>query len=95
MKKRILGMAATVLLTGVAITTAAQAKDVVVGVLYPLTGPVAQVGKDAVAAVRTAIQIINGSYDLDMPLAKGKGLTGLGGAKISIIVGDHAQNKLF
>ncbi len=89
MQKRILGLAATALLAGVAITTAAQAKEVVIGVLYPLTGPVAQVGKDAVAAVKTAIQIINGSYDLDMPLAKNKGLSGLGGAKISMIVGDH------
>ena len=89
MKKRFLGLAATAMLAGVAITTAAQAKDVVIGVLYPLSGPVAQVGKDAVAAVKTAIQIINGSYDLDMPLAKDKGLTGLGGAKIKIIVGDH------
>ena len=40
MKKRIFGLAATALLAGVAITTAAQAKDVVIGVLYPLTGPV-------------------------------------------------------
>ena len=30
------------------------AEDVKIGVLYPLTGPVAQVGKDAVAAVKTA-----------------------------------------
>ena len=31
------------------------AEDVKIGVLYPLTGPVAQVGKDAVAAVKTAV----------------------------------------
>ncbi len=65
------------------------AESVKIGVLYPLTGPVAQVGKDAVAAVRTAIDIINNSHDIDMPLAKDKGLSGLGGAKISIVVGDH------
>lgn len=65
------------------------ATDVKIGVLYPLTGPVAQVGKDAVAAVKTAMDIINNSHDIDMPLAKGKGLSGLGGAKISIVVGDH------
>ena len=35
------------------------AEDVKIGVLYPLTGPVAQVGKDAVSAVKTALDIIN------------------------------------
>lgn len=71
-------------------STAANSAEVVkIGVLYPLTGPVAQVGKDAVAAVETAIDIINNSHDLDMPLAKARGLPGLGGAKIEIVVGDH------
>jgi branched-chain amino acid transport system substrate-binding protein len=69
---------------------AAQAAETVrIGVLYPLTGPVAQVGKDAVSAVETALDIINNSHDLDMPLAKDKGLAGLGGATIEIVVGDH------
>jgi len=71
------------------ITPAKAAEGVKIGVLYPLTGPVAQVGKDAVAAVEAAIDIINNSHDLDMPLAKSEGLPGLNGAKISIIVGDH------
>ena len=31
------------------------AQDVKLGVLYPLTGPVAQVGKDAVAAVKAVL----------------------------------------
>ena len=65
------------------------AENVKVGVLYPLTGPVAQVGKDAVAAVKTALDLINNSHDIDIPLAKNKGLPGLDGAKISIVVGDH------
>src|SRR6056300_1269031 len=66
------------------------AEDVKIGVLYPLTGPVAQVGKDAVAAVKTALDIINNSHNIPgMPLAKDAGLKGLGGGKISIVVGDH------
>ena len=65
------------------------AENVKVGVLYPLTGPVAQVGKDAVAAVKTALDLINNSHNIDIPLAKNKGLSGLNGAKISIVVGDH------
>ncbi len=64
-------------------------ENVKVGVLYPLTGPVAQVGKDAVAAVKTALDLINNSHDIDIPLAKNKGLSGLNGAKISIVIGDH------
>ena len=56
------------------------AQDVKIGVLYPLTGPVAQVGKDAVAAVKTALDIINNSHNIPgMPLAKDAGLKGLGG----------------
>lgn len=65
------------------------AEEVKIGVLYPLTGPVAQVGKDAVAAVQAALDIINNSHDLDMPLARSEGLPGLGGARITIVVGDH------
>ncbi|MGI9385925.1 MAG: ABC transporter substrate-binding protein, partial [Methyloligellaceae bacterium] len=88
MRIRVLGLAAALCFAGVT-AVCAQEKDVTVGVLYPLSGPVAQVGKDAVAAVKTAMEIINTKVDLDMPLAKGEGLTGLGGAKIQIIVGDH------
>ncbi len=79
----------SVLLTLSCLSAVNAAENVKIGVLYPLTGPVAQVGKDAVAAVRTAMDIINNSHDIDMPLAKSKGLPGLGGAKISIVVGDH------
>ena len=70
--------------------TISAAENVKIGVLYPLTGPVAQVGKDAVAAVQTALDIINNSHNIPgMPLAKDAGLKGLGGGKISIVVGDH------
>lgn len=68
---------------------ATAADEVVIGVLYPLSGPVAQVGIDAVAALNTAVEIINEESDLNVPLAKGKGLPNLGGAKIRLIVADH------
>jgi branched-chain amino acid transport system substrate-binding protein len=68
--------------------TAAE-NEVVIGVIYPLSGPVAQVGIDAVAAIETAVEIINEESDLNLPLAKGKGLPNLAGAKIRIIVADH------
>ena len=63
--------------------------EVVIGVLYPLTGSVAQVGIDAVAAVKTAVEIINEDVDLNVPLGPGVGLPNLGGAKVRIIVVDH------
>lgn len=85
MKQKIL----TFLLTLTFASTLNAAEAVKIGVLYPLTGPVAQVGKDAVSAVQTAMDIINNSHDIDMPLAGSKGLPGLGGAQISIVVGDH------
>ena len=70
------------------VSTTAIAEDVKIGVIYPLTGPVAQVGKDAVAALETAVDIINNSHNIDMPLARNKGLSN--GRKIKIIVADHA-----
>ena len=68
--------------------TAAE-KEVVIGVMYPLSGSAAQAGIDAVAALNTALEIINEESSLNLPLAKGKGLPNLGGAKIRIIVADH------
>lgn len=71
-------------------TVAAQAQqEVKIGAIYPLSGPVAQVGLDAVAALKTVEEIVNEGADLPLPLAKSKGLPGLKGAKIKLIVADH------
>ena len=67
----------------------AQAREVVIGVLYPLSGPVAQAGVDAKAAAETAAEIVNTRQDLDLPLARTEGLPGLGGAKLRLIFVDH------
>ncbi len=76
-------------LISLALTSISHAKEVVIGVLYPLSGPVAQVGIDAVAAVNTAVEIANEDVKLDVPLGAGKGLPGLGGATVRVIVVDH------
>jgi branched-chain amino acid transport system substrate-binding protein len=77
-------------LAAIFFASAAQAQqEIRIAVIQPLSGPVAQVGLDAVAAVRTAVEIINEGADLPLPLARGKGLAGLGGAKVRIIVVDH------
>ena len=67
----------------------AQPKDVVIGVTYPLSGPVAQVGIDCVNAVRLAAEIVNGKHDLALPLARTEGLPGLGGAKVRLVIADN------
>jgi len=67
----------------------AQPKDVVIGVTYPLSGPVAQVGIDCVNAVKLAAEIVNGKHDLALPLARTEGLPGLGGAKLRLVIVDN------
>ncbi len=66
-----------------------KANEVKIGVLLPLTGPVAQIGLDAKAAIETAVDIINNKTDLNIPLAKTEGLPGLKGAKLKVVIVDH------
>ena len=68
------------------------ADDVIIGAIYPLTGPAAPAGADLRQAAELAIDIINGDYDLDLPLARGNGLPNLGGKKIKYIFTDHQGN---
>jgi branched-chain amino acid transport system substrate-binding protein len=73
-----------------AIVRAQAVKEVVIGALYPLSGASAQMGVDAKHGFETALDLINTAHpDLDMPLAKGSGLAGLGGAKLRIVYADH------
>jgi branched-chain amino acid transport system substrate-binding protein len=81
------GVAAATMLGGS--RAQAQVSEVVIGALYPMTGASAQVSVDAQHAFNTALDIINKSYDLDLPLAKGEGLPGLGGAKVRLVTADH------
>src|SRR5438105_3811470 len=68
---------------------ATQPKEVVIGVLYPLSGNAAQVGLDCVNAVKLAADIVNNDVNVNVPLGKGEGLPGLGGAKIRLVIVDH------
>jgi branched-chain amino acid transport system substrate-binding protein len=87
MKVRYLAAVCGAVIVGATSVQAQQ--DVKVGVLYPLSGPVAQSGIDAVAAVKTAVEIVNEGADLPLALAQTKGLPRLGGAKISLVIVDH------
>jgi branched-chain amino acid transport system substrate-binding protein len=65
-------------------------KEIVIGVIYPMSGPVAQVGADAAAAVNAMVDIVNNKHEgLNIPLAAGEGLPNLGGAKVRVIIADH------
>jgi branched-chain amino acid transport system substrate-binding protein len=68
----------------------ARAADKVIriGALYPLTGNIASTGLDCRRGAELAVDIINGKYDLDLPLARGEGLPNLGGAKIELVFAD-------
>ncbi|MFE1603245.1 ABC transporter substrate-binding protein [Methylobacterium sp. ID0610] len=83
------GGAGALALSGLGLSPARAADEVVVGVLYAMSGASAQVGVDARHAIETALDVINASHDLDLPLAKGAGLPGLGGAKIRLVFADH------
>jgi len=67
----------------------AQTSEVVIGVIYPLSGASAQIGVDAQKAFETAAEIVNKNYDFDLPMARGEGLPGLGGAKVRLVFADH------
>jgi branched-chain amino acid transport system substrate-binding protein len=71
------------------IAARAQAPEVAIGIIYPLSGASAQIGVDAQKSFETALDIINKDFDFDLPLARGEGLPGLGGAKIRLVFADH------
>ena len=66
------------------------AKEIKIGTIYPMSGAAAVTGVELMNGIKLAAEIVNGAYpDLDLPLAKGKGLANLGGAKVVIVSGDH------
>ena len=69
---------------------AAQPKEVVIGVIYPMSGPSAQAGIDNKPAFEIAAEIANGTTALPFPFYQRlKGMPGLKGAKVRLIFADH------
>ncbi len=68
---------------------ASAQQEIKIGVIYPLTGPAASTGHVLLEGVKLAAEIVNGKYNLNMPLGKEEGLPNLKGAKIVIVSGDH------
>ncbi|WP_159010326.1 ABC transporter substrate-binding protein [Bradyrhizobium sp. S69] len=91
--RRTLLLGGTAALAASSLPASAQnADEIRIGLTYPLSGNSAQIGVDAQKAYETAAEIINNDYDFDLPLAKGQGLPGLGGAKVRLIFADHQSD---
>jgi branched-chain amino acid transport system substrate-binding protein len=68
----------------------AQAKEVVIGVPYPMSGAIGQAGVDGKVAFELARDIANGDVDVPFPLYQRiKGMPNLGGAKVRLVIADH------
>jgi branched-chain amino acid transport system substrate-binding protein len=90
-RRKVLQASAVTALAMIGSRTMAQSPaEIVIGVIYPLSGSSAQVGIDAKIALETAVDVINNAHPtLDLPTAGTAGLAGLGGAKIRLIFADH------
>lgn len=86
---KVSGMAVAVVLTALLAMSAAAADKVRIGAIYPLTGPAGSTGAELKDAITLAADIINGKYDLDLPLARTEGLPNLKGAQVEVVFGDH------
>jgi branched-chain amino acid transport system substrate-binding protein len=63
-------------------------KVIKIGAVYPLTGNIASTGLDCRRGAELAVDIINGKYDLELPLARTEGIPSLGGAKLELVFAD-------
>jgi len=69
------------------------AKEIKIGVIYPLTGGAAAAGRELRAGAELAAEIANNVMaDIDMTMAQNAGIKSLGGAKIKLIFKDHEGN---
>jgi branched-chain amino acid transport system substrate-binding protein len=96
MKQVTCGFAAAAIsaVIAVVLTVPADAADVKIGVIYPLTGNAASAGQSARDAVHLGVDIVNTAHpDLkNLPLGNTGGLPGLGHAKIVLDEADHQGN---
>jgi branched-chain amino acid transport system substrate-binding protein len=87
-------LSAVAIFCGLMVPTATlAAKDIKIGVIYPLTGGAAAAGRELRAGAELAAQLCNETFaDIDMTMAKNAGIQSMGGAKITLIFKDHEGN---
>jgi branched-chain amino acid transport system substrate-binding protein len=90
MRKKVFVCSFVILLLLVSTSLFAQVKEVKIGVIYPLSGALATIGRDLQGAAEfTAEGLVNNKNpDVDILMAKWGGIPGLGGAKIKLIFAD-------
>ena len=71
------------------IAARAQTSEVVIGVIYPLSGASAQIGVDAQKAFETAARGHQQELRFRSAAGEGRGPAGLGGAKVRLVFADH------
>lgn len=73
---------------------AGEATEIVIGALYPLTGPNAKTGKEFIDALELAIDIVNSKHDDlgEFPFAGTEGIPNMNGAKIRLVKADTQGN---
>jgi branched-chain amino acid transport system substrate-binding protein len=89
--RRVFAAGAALAALGLAMGAAAQ-QPVKIGAIYPLSGNSASAGNYSKQAIELGAEVVNnGNADLAkiLPLAKGGGLPGLGGAKIQMVFADN------
>jgi branched-chain amino acid transport system substrate-binding protein len=89
--RRIFASGAALAVLGLAMGAAAQ-QPVKIGAIYPLSGNSASAGNYSKQAIELGAEVVNnGNAELAkiIPLAKGGGLPGLGGAKIQMVFADN------
>lgn len=68
---------------------AATTYDIPVGALFPMSGADAEIGENANNALRAALELVDGDYDLDLPLARADHLPSMPGARLKYLLVDH------
>ncbi len=87
---RLLVALALILTVAAPFPAAAQPKEIVLGLIYPMSGPSGQAGVDNKPVFEIAAEIANGTLDLPFPFYQRlKGMPGLKGAKVRLIFADH------
>jgi branched-chain amino acid transport system substrate-binding protein len=91
MRNKVFVLISVALMLMVSTPLFAAEKEVKIGVLYPLSGSLAAIGRDLQRAAEfTAENLVNNKNpNVDMLMAKWGGVPGLGGAKIKLIFADH------
>lgn len=78
------------LILSICFTTSGFTQETIkIGVIYPMTGPLADVSRQIVDGITLALEVVNQEYsDLNFDLAPTAGLPNLNGAKVEAVVGN-------